>query len=134
MAATSNTFHGQSNPIVTSSDYDLITGGDLASEFGVPFVEDYPDGWTDNLQDASSYDNQDTISVSYEPCIDPISPEDSYVAIAIPLNLDGSVIVPVGGPLHDGSGLQGLPKRRKARSASLRLGGESGPFPAGGPG
>jgi hypothetical protein len=92
MTATGNTFDGSSDPIVSSTDYALITGGDLASEFGVPTVEDYLSGWTDNIQEGST----DTISVSYEPCIDVTHPLDSYVAIAIPLNLDGSVIVPVG--------------------------------------
>jgi hypothetical protein len=83
MTATGNTFDGSTTPLVTSADYATITGGTLASQFGVPGVEDYPDGWADNVQPS----NQDTIDVSYLPCIDVTSPEDSYVAIAIPLDL-----------------------------------------------
>ena len=100
MTATGNTFDGSSNPIVTPSDYALITGGGLAGDFGVSFVQDYPPDWADNVQSGST----DTISVSYEPCIDVISPEDSYVAIAIPFNLDGSVIVPIGGSIASKEG------------------------------
>jgi hypothetical protein len=87
MTATGNLFDGSSTPLVTPADYALITGGSLAGMFGVPFVEDYPEDWADDIQSSS----QDTIAVSYEPCIDVTNPTDSYVAIAIPLDLDGSL-------------------------------------------
>jgi hypothetical protein len=85
MTATGNTFSGSSAPLVTPADYTLITSGNLASMFNVPGVEDYPDGWADNIQQSSN----DTIAVTYMPCIDVTSPPDSYVAIAIPLDLGG---------------------------------------------
>jgi hypothetical protein len=73
MTATGNTFDGSTDPLVTSADYALITRGTLASQFGVPTVEDYPDGWAYNVQSS----NQDTIAVSYLPCIDVTSLEES---------------------------------------------------------
>jgi hypothetical protein len=50
----------------------------------VPTVKDYPPGWTDDVQQATT----DTLAVHYEPCIDVTDPLSSYVAIAIPLDLD----------------------------------------------
>ena len=90
MTATGNTFDGSKVPIVTHADHALITGGNLASLFGVPTVEEYPGDWAENVRSGST----DTISVSYEPCIDVIDPLLSYVAIAIPLDLGGSIIGP----------------------------------------
>ena len=83
ITATDNTFDGSSTPFVTQTDYALITGGDLASMFDVPTVQDYPPDWTNGVEPSSD----DTISVSYEPCIDVNNPLYSYVAIAIPLDL-----------------------------------------------
>jgi len=91
MDATGNTFDGSSDPLVSASDYAVLTGTDLASSFGVAGVKEYPDGWADNVQEAS----QDTITVHYEPCYDVTEPDNSYVAIAIPLNLTGDPIIPV---------------------------------------
>ena len=84
MDATGNTFDGSSAPLVSASDYAIITGTGLASSFGVAGVKEYPDGWADDVQEGS----QDTITVHYEPCYDVTEPDNSYVAIAIPLNLD----------------------------------------------
>jgi hypothetical protein len=53
-------------------------------------VEEYPDGWADDVKEGS----RDTITVHYEPCYDVTKPADSYVAIAIPLNLTGTPIIP----------------------------------------
>lgn len=92
MDATGDTFDGSSDPRVSAADYATITGTGLASSFGVAGVQEYPDGWADNVEEGS----QDTITVHYEPCIDVTELDNSYVAIAIPLNLTGDPIIPVG--------------------------------------
>ena len=89
MTATGNEF-GPSlspDPLVSQSDYDTIIGGTIAGYAGLP-VETYPDGWTDDLAVGTS----DLVSWSVQGCIDVAEPEDSYVAITIPLNLTGGPI------------------------------------------
>jgi hypothetical protein len=96
MVATGNIFGGSKTPIVTPSTYDLITGGDLANLFGVASVEEWPGDWTTSLGPLRE-GNSDTITVDFEPCVDVTDPSLSYVAIAIPLSLDGSITLPIGG-------------------------------------
>ena len=100
-SATGNTFDQTlggvddgftSSALVSPSDYTAITTGDAVSGFGLLPIEDYPDGWTDDLAASDT----DTISWSVEPCINVTDPTESYVAIATPLNLSGETIIPIG--------------------------------------
>jgi hypothetical protein len=92
--ATGNTFWTGTayadGPVESQSDVDSITDLSFASNFGLP-VELYPEDWTSNLTAGT----MDTISFFSEPCFDVKDPEDSYAAIAVPLNLTGAAIVPI---------------------------------------
>lgn len=93
MTATGNTFDRSSVPLVSASDYAGIESGSVASSFGLP-VQDYPDGWTDPGSLAAG--TSDFVTWSAQPCINVVTPKDSYVAIAVRLKFSGSPTVPIG--------------------------------------
>jgi hypothetical protein len=96
--ATGNTFgpNHSPTPLLSQDDYNTSIGasalGALAAAFGVPSVQDYPDGWIGTTQPSQT----DTVNVEHMLCIDAVVPASSYVALATPLNFAGDVIIPVG--------------------------------------